>query len=109
MSAAESLVTFTFADVNPITERTYARSTFAELPGYAADIVTGALALEPGEWNILVADDEAFDFTGVDDEYPIPGAVRCEDVRADGSSVVVVPAALMAPREVPEEIIEVIG
>ena len=107
MSAAP-LVTFTFADVNPITGQTYARSVFAELPGYAADVVTGALALEPGEWDVLVADDEAFDFTGVDDEYPIPGAVRREDARADGSYVVV-PASLMAPREVPEDIIGVIG
>ncbi|WP_206784233.1 hypothetical protein [Amycolatopsis sp. MtRt-6] len=106
--AADSLVTFTFADINPITERTYARSTFAELPGYAADVVTGTLALEPGEWDILVADDEAFDFTGEDDAYPIPGAVRREHAHG-GGSYVVVPAALMAPREVPEYTIGVIG
>ncbi|WIY04426.1 hypothetical protein QRX60_11470 [Amycolatopsis mongoliensis] len=106
--SADSLVTFTFADVNPITERTYARSTFAELPGYAADVVTGTLALEPGEWDILVADDEAFDFTGATDSYPIPGATRRPFAHAPGFYVVV-PPELMAPREVPEDTIGVIG
>jgi hypothetical protein len=106
--SADSLVTFTFADVNPITEQTYARSVFAELPGYAADVVTGTLALEPGEWDVLVADDEAFDFTGATTPFPIPGATRRPFAHAEGSYVVVT-AALMAPREVPEDTIGVIG
>lgn len=106
--AADSLVTFTFADINPITEQTFARSVFAELPGYVADVVTGTLALEPGEWDVLVADDEAFDFTGATTPYPIPGAVRREYAHG-GGFYAVVPSALMAPRQVPEDTIGVIG
>lgn len=90
-------MTFTFADTNPLTGLSFARSRFAELPGFAADVVTGRLALEPGEWDVLVADDDAFDFTGEDTAYPIPG-----------SHAGVIPPALMAPREVPEDVTGVI-
>lgn len=101
------LVTFTFSDTNPATEVPYGCSVFAELPGFAADVVTGTLALEPGEWDVLVADGEAFDFTGEDVEYAIPGAVRRKFSHSD-DTYIVVPSEQMAHRDVPEDTIGVI-
>ncbi|MGH3567052.1 MAG: hypothetical protein ACRDRH_13665 [Pseudonocardia sp.] len=47
-----------FQDVNPFTGAPYARSRFADLPGYAAWVVTDVLDLTSGTWDALVCSGE---------------------------------------------------
>lgn len=42
---------FRFGMFNPITETEYSRSRFADLPDFAAWIVTDILGCRPGEWD----------------------------------------------------------
>lgn len=47
-----------FQDVNPFTGTPYARSRFADLPGYAAWVVTDVLDLTSWTWDALVCSGE---------------------------------------------------
>lgn len=85
---------FRFSDPNPLTSGSYAQSMFRNLPAFAGAVVEDRLGLCAGEWDVLVADGEVYDFVGPDEVFWIgrtesgwwtrqfsrPG---CEVVRAD--------------------------
>lgn len=63
---------FRFADTNPVTGTPYATSPYSELPSFAAWVVCEPLNLEPGEWNVLVADGETADWVDPAQAWPMP-------------------------------------
>ncbi len=66
---AESLC---FGDRNPFTGELYAQSWFADLPGYAAHVVTAVLDITPGCWDGLVQDDQVIEaIGGLDVRYSV--------------------------------------
>lgn len=72
-----------FSDLNPLTGRPYAASRFRDLPGYAADVVTGVIGLSPREWNALVGLGEGYNATGFRWCYSI-GSWLAEEVQRRG-------------------------
>lgn len=62
---------FRFSDPNPLTSGTYARSVFRDLPGFVGAVVEDRLGLCPGEWDVLVADGEVYDFVGPEEIFEV--------------------------------------
>lgn len=60
---------FRFSDSNPLTSTTFARSVFRDLPAFVGAVVRDRLGLCAGEWDVLVADGEVFDFVGPDEVF----------------------------------------
>lgn len=61
-----------FGDRNPFTGESYAQSWFADLPGYAAHVVTTVLDITPGCWDGLVQRGRVVEaIGGLDVSYPV--------------------------------------
>ncbi len=61
-----------FGDRNPFTGESYAQSWFADLPGYAAHVVTTVLDITPGCWDGLVQRGRVIEaIGGLDVRYPV--------------------------------------
>ena len=61
-----------FGDRNPFTGESYAQSWFADLPGYAAHVVTTVLDITPGCWDGLVQRGRVVEaIGGLDVCYPV--------------------------------------
>ncbi len=87
MSAAAGVVRFCFADVDSDTGTPYARTPFADLPGFAAAVVRRQ-DLCSGEWDELVKMGETEDFIDPDRQWEIgpleAAAARQPDVDTVG-------------------------
>jgi len=76
---------FRFTESNPLTGDAFAYSRFADLPGFAADVVVDGLRLDAGQWDHLVEHGMVIETTG-HGVYWVPGAViePCRACSGDG-------------------------